>query len=59
MLLDAEAVRIGLPPMHTYVEDTSVDDVHHAANFAAVARYLATITGESLEVHVPFKSDSL
>ena len=59
MLLGAEAVRIGHPPMQTDVEDTSVDDVHHAANFTAVARYLATITCESLEVHVPFKSDSL
>ena len=45
--------------MQTYVEDTSVDDLHHAANFAAVASYLAAITLENLEVHVPFRSDSL
>ncbi len=44
--------------MQTYVEDTSVDDLHHAANFTAVASYLETITLENLEVHVPFRSDS-
>ncbi|DBA78406.1 TPA: hypothetical protein ACH3X2_007903 [Trebouxia sp. C0005] len=57
-LLEAEAVRRGHPPMQTYIEDTSVDDLHHAANFTAVASYLETITLESLEVHVPFWSDS-
>ncbi len=57
-LLKAEAVRTGHPPMQTYVEDTSVDDLHHAANFTAVASYLETITLENLKVHVPFRSVS-
>lgn len=44
--------------MQTYIEDASVDGLHHAANFTAVASYLETTTLENLEVPVPFRSDS-
>lgn len=57
-MLEAEAVRRGFPPMQAVVEDTSVDDLQHAANWTAVATYLETITLATLDVHLPFRASA-
>lgn len=57
-LLEAEAVRRGFPPMQVVVEDTSVDDLHHAASWTAVGTYLEKITLDTVDVHLPFRSSA-
>ncbi len=52
-MLEAEAVRRGEPPMQRILDDTTDDDLQHAANWAEVASYLDTITMDNMNVHVP------
>ncbi|DBA95502.1 TPA: hypothetical protein ACH3X3_013360 [Trebouxia sp. C0006] len=52
-MLEAEAVRRGEPPMRTLLEDTTLDDLENAANWAEVATYLTTITVQDLNLYVP------
>lgn len=52
-MFEAEAVKRGCTPMHVVLEDTSVHDLQHAANWADAVRYLETIRSEDLNVHVP------
>ena len=40
--------------MQSYLEDCTIDDLQHAANWAEAGSYLETITLDSLTVHVPF-----
>ena len=52
-LVEAEAVRQGEPPMQTFIEDTSVSDLQHAADWADVEHYLQGITEENMNIHLP------
>ena len=56
-LVEAEAVRRGFPPLQAYIEDTSIDDLQHAANWTAVAGYLETVTLDTLEVHIQLRPE--
>lgn len=40
------------------MEDTSIDDLQHAANWTAVTGYLETVTLDTLEVHIQLRSES-
>ena len=40
--------------MQLILEDTSVDDLQHAANWTDAVRYLDSIRLEDLKAHVPF-----
>ena len=39
--------------MRTLLEDTTLDDLENAANWAEVATYLTTITVQDLNLYVP------
>ena len=39
--------------MRILLEDTTLDDLENAANWAKVATYLTTITVQDLNLHVP------
>ena len=53
-LVKAEAMRRSLPSHQEIIEDTSMSDQQHAANWAEVVLYLESITEHDLDVHVPF-----
>ena len=44
------------PSMQSLLEDTSADDLQHAANWQDVTQYLATITNDNIHDHVPLLS---
>ena len=53
-LVKAEAIRRGLPSHKEIIEDTSMSDLQHSANWAELVLYLEGITERDLDVHVPF-----
>lgn len=52
-LLNQLAAGRGEPDMHLLLNDTSVDDFQHAANWQEVVQYLATITMENVYAYIP------
>ena len=43
----------GQPPLQELLDDTSVDDLQHAANWEQVVTYASTITMQTINGHVP------
>lgn len=52
-ILEELATERGEPSVQSLLEDTSVDDFQHAANWQEVVKYLTSITMETVHVHVP------
>ena len=53
LLMEQLATERGLPAMQELLDDTSVDDLQHAANWEEIVRYATTITMETIHDHVP------
>ena len=53
LLMEQLAEERGCPSKQELLEDTSVDDLQHAANWEEVVRYATTITMETIHDHVP------
>lgn len=45
------------PSMQALLDDTSVDDFQHDANWQDLSRYLASITMQNVQAHVPLLSE--
>ena len=56
LMMDQLAGERGWPSKQQLLEDTSVDDLQHAANWEEVVRYASTITMETIHDHVPLLS---
>ena len=52
-MLEELANERGEPSVQSLLEDISVDDIQHAANWQEVVKYLTSITMETVHVHVP------
>lgn len=56
-ILEQLAADRGEPSVQALLEDTSVDDIQHAANWQEVVKYLTTIKLEDLSHHTPLLQD--
>ena len=50
-MLNLLAAERGEPSAQSLLEDTSVDDFQHAANWQEVAQYLTTVTSDNVHSH--------
>ena len=53
IMLEELAQGRGQPSMQELLEDTSVDDLQHAANWEQVIAYAKTVTLANIHEHVP------
>ena len=53
LMLEELAASKGEPSTQSLLEDTSIDDIQHAAHWEQIKQYLTIITMENVSEHVP------